>query len=130
MNIYWVFFLCVCVWYWGLNLGPTPWATLPALFVLGIFEIGSQGLICLGCLQSVIPLISASWVARIIGVSHWHLAYCLIYARTVCYLQFTFNILPNVHNYSMNEVPLLFQFYSWQIRGLKDWVSSFPLLPS
>jgi hypothetical protein len=27
--------------YWGFNSGPTPWATLPAFFVLSIFEIGS-----------------------------------------------------------------------------------------
>jgi ABC-type Fe3+ transport system permease subunit len=30
--------------------------------------------ICLSWLQTVILLISASWVARITGVSHWHLA--------------------------------------------------------
>jgi hypothetical protein len=41
--------VCVCVWYWGLNLAlclldkrATTWATLPALFVLIIFEIGSH----------------------------------------------------------------------------------------
>jgi hypothetical protein len=38
------------------------------------FEIGSLELFAQGWLQTVILLISASWVARIIGVSHWHLA--------------------------------------------------------
>jgi hypothetical protein len=31
-------------WYWGLNSGPSPWATPPALFVMGIFETGSHKL--------------------------------------------------------------------------------------
>jgi hypothetical protein len=43
-NIYYLF-----LWYWGLNLRPTPWATPPVFFfsvcvcvcVLGIFKIGS-----------------------------------------------------------------------------------------
>jgi hypothetical protein len=30
--------LCVCVWYWGLNSGCTPWATLPALFLWWFFS--------------------------------------------------------------------------------------------
>jgi hypothetical protein len=39
-------------------------------FCEGFFEIGSHGTTCLGWLQTVILLISASWVARITGVSH------------------------------------------------------------
>jgi hypothetical protein len=66
------------VWYWGLNSGPTPWTTPPTLLCEG-----SHGTICPGWLGTAIPrnylprlasnrnpLISASWVARITGVSH------------------------------------------------------------
>jgi hypothetical protein len=42
--------------------------------VLGIFEIGSHELFAWGWLRTTILLISASWVARITGVSHQHLA--------------------------------------------------------
>jgi hypothetical protein len=56
--------------YWGLNSGPSPWTTLPALFVMGIFEIGLSNY-CPGWLQTMILLISVSWLTRITGVSHW-----------------------------------------------------------
>jgi hypothetical protein len=36
------------------------------------FEIGSHKLFAQCWLRTVILLISASWVARIIGMSHWH----------------------------------------------------------
>jgi hypothetical protein len=39
-------------------------------FVLGIFEIGSLKLFDLGWIRTTIFMISASWVARITGVSH------------------------------------------------------------
>jgi hypothetical protein len=39
--------------------------------VKGFFDIGVLGTICPAWLWTVIFLISASWVARIIGVSHW-----------------------------------------------------------
>jgi hypothetical protein len=60
--------------YWGLNLGPTPWATPPALFLWWIFWDRVSWIICLGWLWTTILLISASWVVRIIGVSHCHQA--------------------------------------------------------
>jgi hypothetical protein len=41
-------------------------------FVLGFLKIGSSKLFALGWLRTVILLISASWVARVTGVSHWH----------------------------------------------------------
>jgi hypothetical protein len=40
------------------------WVTLPAVFMLGIFEIGSHKLIFQGWLQTVILLIAASWIGR------------------------------------------------------------------
>jgi hypothetical protein len=39
--------------------------------VLGIFEIGSWELFAQGWLWNLTLLISASWVARVTGVSHW-----------------------------------------------------------
>jgi hypothetical protein len=64
------FFLVV----WGLNSGPSPWITPPALFLWRCFRDRVLWTICPGWLWSTILLISASWVARIIGVSHWCLA--------------------------------------------------------
>jgi hypothetical protein len=40
-------------------------------FVLGIFKIGSLKLFAQGWPRTMILLISASWVAEIIGMSHW-----------------------------------------------------------
>jgi hypothetical protein len=57
---------------WGLNSRPTPWATPPALFCVGFFWDRVSQTISPGWLQTSILLISASWVARITGVSHWH----------------------------------------------------------
>jgi hypothetical protein len=58
--------------YWNLNSGPTPWTT-PSPFLWWFFLKDSVSrTICLGWLRTVILLITASWVARITGVSHWH----------------------------------------------------------
>jgi hypothetical protein len=79
---------------WGLNSRHTPWATLPALFFCAevfffffffFFFLGRARCaeffwdrvlrtICLGWLWSTVLLISASWVAKITGVSHCCLA--------------------------------------------------------
>jgi hypothetical protein len=65
-------FLSFFLWYWALNSGPTPWATPPALFSLWrVFPDRVLWTICPGRLQTMILLISASWVARITTVSHW-----------------------------------------------------------
>jgi hypothetical protein len=67
-NVLFIWFL-VFFQYWGLNSGPTSWATPPALFCDGFFfKIGSHKL--LPSLASMILLMFASWVARITGVSH------------------------------------------------------------
>jgi hypothetical protein len=57
--------------YWGLNSGPSPGAILSALFLWGVFRDRFLLTICWGWLRTAILLISASWVARIIGRSHW-----------------------------------------------------------
>jgi hypothetical protein len=52
----------------------TTWTTLPDFFLLGIFKIGSHKLFAWGWIQIALLLISASWVAWIMGMRHWHLA--------------------------------------------------------
>jgi hypothetical protein len=73
----------LCVWYWSLNSGPSPWATspavffclfvlffiLPSLFLWRVFQDRVLQTIGPGWLPTAILLISASWVARITGVS-------------------------------------------------------------
>jgi hypothetical protein len=58
--------------YYGLNSGPSPWATPPELFCDGFFWDRVSWTVCPGWLQTVIFLISASGVARIADVSHRH----------------------------------------------------------
>jgi hypothetical protein len=60
-----------------LNSGHSLWATLPALPCDVYFRDRVSRTICLGWLQTIILLVSTSWVARIIGVSHQHLAISL-----------------------------------------------------
>jgi hypothetical protein len=55
----------------------TTWATTPVHFALVILEMGVSQTISLGWSQTMILLISASQVATITGVSHWHPASCL-----------------------------------------------------
>jgi hypothetical protein len=62
--------------YWDLNSGPSPWATPPTHFFL--FKIGSHELFP-GLASNHDPLVSASWVARITGVSHRCLAWPILF---------------------------------------------------
>jgi hypothetical protein len=50
----------------------------PALSLRRVFWDRFSRTICLGWLWTTILLISASWVASITGVSHWHPASILI----------------------------------------------------
>jgi hypothetical protein len=72
---HWIMFFFFFLRYWGLNIGPTPWATPPILFCEGFFQDRVSQTICPGWLQTTILLISASWVARIRGVSRQGLAW-------------------------------------------------------
>jgi hypothetical protein len=81
--------VCVCIYIYiyivvGLNSGPRPWATPPAFCCEGCFQDRVLWTICPVWLQTEILLISASWVARIIGVSHQHLTHTLIRTKTTC----------------------------------------------
>jgi hypothetical protein len=64
-----------------LNSGPSPWATLPVLFCERFFQDRVSQTTCPAWLRTLIILISASWVDRIIGMRHQHPAkfYCVIY---------------------------------------------------
>jgi hypothetical protein len=66
------------LWYWDLNSGPTPWVTPPALFCDGLFQDRVLRTICQGWLRTAFLLISASWVARITGMSYWRQATLVI----------------------------------------------------
>jgi hypothetical protein len=69
--VFFFFFFCsTCVWTQGLHLEPFH----QPFFMKGFFEIGSHELFASGWLQTPILLISASWVSRITGMSHRHLA--------------------------------------------------------
>jgi hypothetical protein len=63
LAILFFFFLRYC----GLNSGPMPWATPPALFCDGFFRNRVSQTICQGWLQTTTLPISTSWVARITG---------------------------------------------------------------
>jgi hypothetical protein len=76
--------------YWGLNSGPSPWATSLSPFWDEYFQDRVLWTICLGRLQTVILLISASWVARIIGTSHQYLAEHHNFVVTKIYIVFSF----------------------------------------
>jgi hypothetical protein len=58
-------------WTQGLHLEPLH----QPFFVEGFFRDRVSWIVCPGWLWTVILLISASWVARITGVSHWHLGH-------------------------------------------------------
>jgi hypothetical protein len=69
-------FIFVFWWHWvwteGLMLGAlTAWATLPACYCVGYFWDQVSWAIFLGWLSTAILLISAYWVASIIGMSYW-----------------------------------------------------------
>jgi hypothetical protein len=67
-------FLLTGVWTQGLMLARQCSTTPPALFWLSVFEVGSHELLPWADFRTVILLISASWIARVIGVSHQCLA--------------------------------------------------------
>jgi hypothetical protein len=56
--------------FWGLNSGPSPWATPPALFLWRVFWARVSQNYVLGWLWIALLLISASWVARFTDMSH------------------------------------------------------------
>jgi hypothetical protein len=66
----------------------TTWFTPPALFCDGFFKVRFLQT-AQGWLWTAMLLISASWVARITRVSHWHLApvlFALVYfSSKICY---------------------------------------------
>jgi hypothetical protein len=87
--VFWFFFfLCgTGAWTQGLHLEPFH----QPFFVKGFFEIGSRRTMCLGWLGTSILLISASWLARITGMSHQSPATCsFLYNFLYLFLQLVF----------------------------------------
>jgi hypothetical protein len=72
LRYFFSFFFFFFLLYWGLNSGPIPWATLPALFWERFFWDRVSQTICLGWLWTMILLISASCNPRFTGISHQH----------------------------------------------------------
>jgi hypothetical protein len=97
-----LFFVCLLsiffLWYWGLNSGPTPWATHQPFFCDGYFQDRFSWTICLGWLWTAILLISASWVARITDVSHWRLP---VFSVQVC-----FGLAVSLNHHSSSKIAL------------------------
>jgi hypothetical protein len=71
---FFLFFFFFFLQYQGLNSGPAPWATPPALSCDEFFQDRVLRTICPDWLRAAILLISASWVAGTTDVSHWSLA--------------------------------------------------------
>jgi hypothetical protein len=81
---------------WGMVLGfelcashsldgrSTTWDTSPVLFCVGCFWDMVSWTVCLGWLQTMIFLISASWKARITGVSCQHWACLFLFCFVFC----------------------------------------------
>jgi hypothetical protein len=93
-------FIYLCFVVLGLNSGPTPWATPPALFCEGFFWNRVPWIICLGWLQIVILLISASWVNKITGMNHQHPTEIFIYLFNFFALGFELRAYPLSHSTS------------------------------
>jgi hypothetical protein len=69
------FFPCITgAWTQGLHLD----LLHQPFFVMGSFQGSVSQTLCPGWLQNAILLIFASWIARITGVSHQHLALSVI----------------------------------------------------
>jgi hypothetical protein len=68
LDTFWIWLLLLFLWYWGLNSEPIPSVTPPALSCDGFIWDRVLWTICHSWLQTMVLLISASWVARIIGM--------------------------------------------------------------
>jgi hypothetical protein len=82
----------------------TTWTTPVALFCVGYFQDRVSCTIYLGWLQITILLISASWVARITGVSHWHPTW-ILREHSQTKSSIILRLLGSCYNSSRNMVP-------------------------
>jgi hypothetical protein len=89
-----------------LNSGPTPWVTPPALFCNGLFlRCGLVSYFSLGWLRTSIFLISASWVARITGMSHQ--------CPVLFFLNYKIMVISYISEVCIKRQRVLFQIFSW-----------------
>jgi hypothetical protein len=137
--------------YWGLNSGPTPWATLPALFCEGLFQNRVSNYLP-GISLTVTVLISASWVAGITGMSLWppacpsfswchmlclliHVCWIIfvslesvlldhsVYFFMYCWIWFVNILLKFLHGRSLGILVYSFLVWLWyQCNGRLEWV--------
>jgi hypothetical protein len=64
-----------------------------------------------------ILLISISWISRITGVSHWHLArFCIL--LKLSFLVFAFSV---VLGFEFRSLPCLQPFFLWAIFQIRSW---------
>jgi hypothetical protein len=108
-------FFCLFVWqHWGLNLGmyPAISATPQALFCVGCFWDRVSWNICPGLVSTLLFLISAFWVARITGLSHW----CLL-----CFFFFFNKISKKLSAGFEQSIIQWFSFNGYGIKLEKQW---------
>jgi hypothetical protein len=96
---------------WGLNSGPTPWATPPDTFCEEFHWGRVLWTLCQIWFHTSVLLMYASWVARIIGVSHRHpddKSFCIYvnqgnwsFIFTFCYILIVFWIQGNAVLYAV-----------------------------
>jgi hypothetical protein len=114
--------------YWGLNSGPSPWVTLPA-FLWKVFQDRFSQTICPGWLQTLILLISACWLARIIGVGHQHptsvvFLYVELHIKSEASHSTVVGPACDVYSVTMNHYP------SWRLAWPAEWLKREENLPS
>jgi hypothetical protein len=88
-----LFFCGAVVWTQGLHLE----SLHQPFFLMGFFKIGSHKLFAQGWLQTMILLISVSWVARITGVSYQHPAALVIFEIGSCFAQACVDHHPSIY---------------------------------
>jgi hypothetical protein len=99
------FFCGTGTWTQGIHREPL----CQPLFVMGFIGIGSRKLFCQGWLPTMILFLSASWVTRIISMSHWCPGLVIILMILFIYLFFySFNF-----TYFWNRVLLCSLGWPW-----------------
>jgi hypothetical protein len=111
----------------------TAWATPQALFCDGFFWDRVSWTIFHGCLWTTILLISASWVARITGLRHWHLASLCFSTQQIAVIvlcQFFFRLTHSPCFSFPSAFNFIFLWESMSGKFLNAYLKTFPFLLS